>query len=676
MKKLVALLLVLTVIFSMTIIVSATEAEVTPIVEETVAEQEERIGVIRITERPTTNTSETVKAVRSGATATSNLPQLGSATDLTWGVEHGYVLDPNTNTVFHDSRYDRQLPGMASYKRATLDQGRYKFELYQVGIEEPLLQYIWDIEYSYYGMTWVDEFLLDLISDSGDYYFAVTALGDGITYADGPTVHSETWHYVKPAKTLTTPSQVAWNWPYAAFSIADNEKDLFGIYIEFYHTDILGKEPQWAGALSVHYYTTQVKTQDWMLQDFGNGYYSFKVKLLSNDMNTIANSDWSDMSPVYKLTTQNSRVEDELKQIIASNATPEEIRNSIQAINTEDLKSAMLADTENSGVIANMATLETAIGGPAMVEVSPAVTAFDANKISINGANLNMPASEHNPITLVLDKPEKEHILDSLYKNTVAVSFSMNLENVKDTEMLEVPVKITLPVPSTIKPNILVILHCHANGTMEELHPYIYSENGQYYAQFLLTGFSDFIMTQYANEFKDVPNNAYYRDAVVWAVDNKVTSGTGDGTTFEPNAICTRGQVVTFLWRAAGQPEPKITENPFKDVKTTDYFYKAVLWALENQITTGTGDGTTFEPNSNCNRGQIVTFLSRAKNGKATTDVNPFKDVASNAYYYNPVLWAVENGITTGTGDGTTFKPNEDCTRGQVITFLYRAYTR
>ena len=177
-------------------------------------------------------------------------------------------------------------------------------------------------------------------------------------------------------------------------------------------------------------------------------------------------------------------------------------------------------------------------------------------------------------------------------------------------------------------------------------------------------------------EFKDVPQNAYYYNPVMWAVQNKITSGTGDGTTFEPNAVCTRGQVVTFLWRAAGQPEPQTTVNPFVDVKTTDYFYKAVLWALENKITTGTGDGTTFEPHANCNRGQIVTFLSRAKNGTPNAKDNPFVDVASNAYYYNPVLWAVENGITTGTGDGTTFEPNADCTRGQVITFLYRAYTK
>ena len=177
-------------------------------------------------------------------------------------------------------------------------------------------------------------------------------------------------------------------------------------------------------------------------------------------------------------------------------------------------------------------------------------------------------------------------------------------------------------------------------------------------------------------EFKDVPKNAYYYDPVMWAVQNKITSGTGDGTTFEPNAVCTRGQVVTFLWRAAGKPEPKNAENPFVDVKPTDFFYNAVLWARENNITSGTGDGTTFEPHANCNRAQIVTFLFRAKKGQTNEQYNPFFDVPADAYYNKAVLWAVENKITTGTGDGTTFEPNAGCTRGQVITFLYRAYTK
>ena len=182
------------------------------------------------------------------------------------------------------------------------------------------------------------------------------------------------------------------------------------------------------------------------------------------------------------------------------------------------------------------------------------------------------------------------------------------------------------------------------------------------------------VSTQKPVDFKDVPQNAYYHDAVMWAVQNKVTSGTGDGTTFSPDEVCTRGQVVTFLWRAAGQPEPRNAENPFVDVAPSDYFYKAVLWAREQNITSGTGDGSTFEPHANCNRAQIVTFLFRTKNGQANGQYNPFFDVPTNAYYNKAVLWAVEKGITTGTGDGTTFEPNADCTRGQVITFLYRAY--
>ena len=375
----------------------------------------------------------------------------------------------------------------------------------------------------------------------------------------------------------------------------------------------------------------------------------------------------------------NDDIKSELDDLITSDAAPEEIREAVQNIDIVDLKKAMEADKGNFGVVSALAQLEEAFGGHADVVVSEEAAAFDASQITIIGAKLNNAASDSEPITLLVDKSKEEHVLPTLFNSNVAVSFSMDLDNVKDSENLDVPVKIILPIPATINPECLVILHYQADGSYEEVNPYIFNE-GLYYAEIVLTHFSDFVMTEYVDdpvepgEFKDVPKDAFYYAPVMWAVQNKVTSGTGDGTTFSPNEICTRGQVVTFLWRAAGQPEPTRTENPFTDVKVSDFFYKAVLWAVEKGITTGTGDGTTFEPGANCNRGQIVTFLSRAKDGKATTSKNPFVDVAESAFYYNPVLWAVENEITTGTGDGTTFAPNEDCTRGQVITFLYRAY--
>ena len=172
--------------------------------------------------------------------------------------------------------------------------------------------------------------------------------------------------------------------------------------------------------------------------------------------------------------------------------------------------------------------------------------------------------------------------------------------------------------------------------------------------------------------FRDVPGDAYYAGPVAWAVSNGITSGTSPAT-FSPEEGCTRGQVVTFLWRAAGSPEPKGGNNPFRDVKGADYFYKAVLWAVENGVTAGTSP-KTFSPDDTCTRGQIVTFLWRA-NGQAAPkgSTNPFRDVKSGDYFYSAVLWAVENGVTAGTSP-KTFSPNDTCTRAQVVTFLKRAH--
>jgi hypothetical protein len=151
-------------------------------------------------------------------------------------------------------------------------------------------------------------------------------------------------------------------------------------------------------------------------------------------------------------------------------------------------------------------------------------------------------------------------------------------------------------------------------------------------------------------------------------VGNNITTGTS-ATTFSPEVNCSRGQIVTFLWRLAGEPEPTIT-NPFKDVPQGQYYYKAALWAYENGITTGTS-ATTFSPDANCSRSQIVTFLWRYAGGPAATTSGTFGDVPEGQFYTSAVYWAVENGITTGTG-GNSFSPNVTCTRGQAVTFLYR----
>ncbi len=175
--------------------------------------------------------------------------------------------------------------------------------------------------------------------------------------------------------------------------------------------------------------------------------------------------------------------------------------------------------------------------------------------------------------------------------------------------------------------------------------------------------------------FRDVEWDAFYYDAMVWAYehDPRITDGTTHNT-FSPHATCTRGQVVTFLWRAQGCPEPKTRTNPFADVKEGSFYYKAVLWAVENGITNGV-DAAHFGPNRSCTRAQVVTFLWRTeRQPKPQSDKNPFVDV-SNGYYYDAVAWAVEKNITKGT-DAAHFSPNATCQRGQVVTFLHRAATK
>lgn len=217
-----------------------------------------------------------------------------------------------------------------------------------------------------------------------------------------------------------------------------------------------------------------------------------------------------------------------------------------------------------------------------------------------------------------------------------------------------------------------------------------YLNLGYYYVPFdgyhTVSGFTIFGYTgsaaeQYANEnmftfcplgtFSDVKAGAWYALPVSWAVANGITAGTGDGQ-FSPNQPCTREQIITYLWIASGRPEPQATESPFSDVPEGKYFFKPVLWAVEEKITGGSGDGK-FGVGEPCTRAQAMTFLwiSLGRPAPASTDI-PFEDVKPNNYFCKPVLWAVENYITGGTS-ATTFGPNDTCTRGQIVTFLYKA---
>lgn len=197
-------------------------------------------------------------------------------------------------------------------------------------------------------------------------------------------------------------------------------------------------------------------------------------------------------------------------------------------------------------------------------------------------------------------------------------------------------------------------------------------EKGTMTVRFDLLGFSGSFEVSVVTDFVDVDADDFYYEPVLWALEKGITTGTSD-TEFSPNGSCQRAQAVTFLWRAAGEPKATSQNNPFVDVKSTSYYYEAVLWAVEEGITTGIDD-THFGPDSNCSRSQVVTFLYRAFGQPSVGDAaNPFKDVPAGKWYTDPVRWAVKEGITTGKS-ATEFSPDEVCNRSQVVTFLYRAY--
>lgn len=232
---------------------------------------------------------------------------------------------------------------------------------------------------------------------------------------------------------------------------------------------------------------------------------------------------------------------------------------------------------------------------------------------------------------------------------------------------------ITLTVANLSKIANPYVLHILADGTKQYLKPTVSGNSLTVSGVRNLSVFAVIPGSEVPAElaFTDVASGAYYADAVRWAVAKGVTSGTS-ATTFGPNAVCTRAQAVTFLWRAAGSPEPVSTANPFADVDSGAYYFKAVLWALEKGITGGTS-ATAFNPNGAVTRAQIVTFQYRAAGSPAVTTANSFGDVPSGAYYANAILWAVEKAVTNGT-TATTFSPNTNCTRGQIVTFLYRQF--
>lgn len=443
---------------------------------------------------------------------TTGKKQLGTPTELQWGKEYTWVLNEQTGN-WEVGLYDHA--GCMTWRRAEPDQGEARVRIYDEA--GTLVNSGWWVFGSTYKPEYrsIDNFIM-MDPESGTYYFTVQSRADNTGYYSSNVAESETmFKYTKPNKQLGSCSNMTWNWPYLNWTAPAGAADGTTYDVEYYYSETPDGEKQYAGGS-----WGMSGCEDWIpdgvIANYGSGYYYFKVRAITHDITKVCNGEWSDYSEAFNLNEQVQSVKQDLDDI-SPKASDEEIRQSVQDLDTDALKDAMLADKGSEGVIDQLTELETAVGGAAPVTVSDDVS-IDGNKVSVVGANLNNAAAEStDPITLVLDKPEKDHVLDAAYDNSVAVSFSMTLDNVEDAENLAVPVKVTIPVPDGVNPNFLVILHYKQNGEIEELMDgigaHVYKEGGQWYASFVLTSFSDFAITQFAEKTED---NGGLTTGVTW----------------------------------------------------------------------------------------------------------------------------------------------------------------
>ena len=425
---------------------------------------------------------------------THGLTKLAAPTNLVWGLDYAGA----------------SRPGSIRWTPTEPNQGQYMVTIYRLEEDGSTTRSYgsqWDFGKTASQSTYLgtDTTCLDL--ESGTYYFTLTALGDGIDYCDSDTVRSDSWTYTKPDRKIDAVyTDLTWNGLsdgiYATAQLEDPTEEAGGWELWLYFSKDENLTPRQVGANWVHLAEQSISYQVWdnYIQQNGAGWYYFRVRALSADITAACNGEWSEMSPGYHLLPDIEDVKQRLDAITVSEDSTEEEKSAaiseIQAVDTGKLKNAMLAD---STVVDRLAQVEqTAAGGPAQVEVTPeADSQIEQSKVSVVGANLNQTEAAAEPIRLIVDKPQADHVLPAQFDNALAVKFSMTLENVAAPHALEVPVQVKLPVPASINPSFLVILHYSvAGGEPEQIWPHITIEDGQVYAVFVLTGFSDFAMVQ------------------------------------------------------------------------------------------------------------------------------------------------------------------------------------
>lgn len=620
------------------------------------------------------------------------LVQLTAPTDLEWNVLRWKKAD---GTVMA-----REIPGYMNWYAENGHQNCFEVTLFRQGEDQSIRKSKMSFENSgstispYFG---VREFLTltaghnNFCSDpmgleSGLYYYTVKAVGDGILYRNSEESQpSEVFEYIRPNERLVPPNNLQWDGVVMRYSPSSNlQEKIYGYYVEvFYSETNEAPNPD-----NTHSETAVVgiSKEEWELPDrtiqsCGPGYYWFRVQVLSADINQYQGSDWSELSPAYHLTDIPTK--DSLGDILASaeGKTPEEVRSAVQELNTGDLKNALLADRNEAGGTADLlGQLEGKTGITVTTAAEKPEFEDMASNAKIVGAALNDVPEGTDTITLNIGSPEKEHVIPEQYHNAVALRFGMGLDGVVDQENLKVPVRVTLPIPDTINPQFLVLLHYGQDGSMEELgidRVYTFQKEGKWYASFVLTHFSDFILTELKQE---EPEPTPTPTPTPTPPSGGGSSGGGGGGSSAPTysiaaATVSNGKVELSPKKAEKGAKVTVTLTPDKgyvvaELTVLDSKGKAV--ALTEA---GEGKYTFIMPASKVE----VKALFREEPPAAPVETpapavpvsQRFTDIMADSWYTGAVQYVCDKGLMEGMSRDT-FVPEGPLTRGALVTILYR----
>lgn len=618
-------------------------------------------------------------AFAAGVGGASSLTPLADPTDLMW---------------------DAAKPGRCTWKNNGFFQNALSFKIYREGTSKPVFE-----TPQYYDGNASADFFLDYFAEmcaggdsgpwgSGSYYFTVQNRGDGIQYSDSNLVSSKDFAngiyvYNQPDAALAAPGQGTWSWPAAEWTNLTGPQ-VSNYFIEYGFSQTYA-DPQNPNAIMTIGSTTGAvsgQTDAWLqnklIGENGIGYYYFRVRALSSNIEAIQNGSFSPWSDAYDLMTASEEIKNALMDLNTS-ATEDNVKQEVQNLNPVVLENAMRTDLDGSnGTIGALAALEQKVGGPAAVAVAPEVAnSFAQGDISVVGANLNPTTNGGNNVTLNVGKAEPKDIRDEMYDSTVAVNFSMTLDNAANTHQLAVPVKITLPIPANINPDFLVVLHYHGDGSYEEVHTNCFQDNsGRWFASFVLTSFSDFTMTQYAGaDPVEPPDSTEYTISVGTAVNGTVAASAA-------KAAAGTEVTITVTPDANFAAEPPVVTGPSGSVtvsKVNDTTYKFTMPAGDVSVSavfTAAAPSTyTLTLPQASDKGSVTASSTEAGAGDTVTlTVTPSAGFKAAA----PMVTGASGtavAVTPGAGNTYTFiMPAENVTVSvsftSTLTLVYTPYDK